>query len=73
VQISAAPAQEIADTLMQRLKADGYVGYVVPAEVNGKSYFRVRVGPFDRREEAESARQSLAQQASYRDAYLIDE
>ena len=73
VQISAAPAQEIADTLMQRLKADGYVGYVVPAEVNGESYFRVRVGPFDKREEAESARQSLAQQASYRDAYLIGE
>jgi len=70
VQISAAPAKDIADTLMQRLKADGYDGYVVAAEVNGKTYFRVRVGPFDGREEAESARQSLAQREGYRDAYL---
>jgi len=70
VQISAAPAKDIADTLMQRLKADGYDGYVVAAEVNGKTYFRVRVGPFDGREQAESARQSLAQREGYRDAYL---
>lgn len=70
VQISAAPAKDIANNLIERLKADGYDGYVVPAEVNGKTFFRVRVGPFDGREEAESARQSLAQQASYRDAYL---
>lgn len=70
VQISAAPAKDIADTLMHRLKANGYDGYVVPVEVNGKTYFRVRVGPFDGREGAESARQSLAQRESYRDAYL---
>ena len=73
VQISAAPAQDIAEALMERLKIDGYHGYVVPSEVNGKTYFRVRIGPFDGRDEAESARQSLAQQASYRNAYLIGE
>ena len=73
VQISAAPAREIAEALMERLKIDGYHGYVVPAKVNGKPYFRVRIGPFDGRDEAESARQSLAQQASYRNAYLIGE
>jgi cell division septation protein DedD len=73
VQISAAPAQDIAEALMDRLKIDGYDGYVVPAEVNGKTYFRVRIGPFNGRDEAESARQSLAQQANYRNAYLIGE
>lgn len=73
VQISAAPARDIADTLVQRLEADGYAGYVVPAEVNGKPFFRVRIGPFDGREEAELARQSVAQQERYRDAYLIRE
>jgi cell division septation protein DedD len=70
VQISAAPAQEIAEALMERLKIDGYHGYVVPAKVNGKTYFRVRIGPFDGRDEAESVRQSLARQDGYRDAYL---
>jgi cell division septation protein DedD len=70
VQISAAPAEDIADTLVQRLKASGYDGYVVRAEVKGQTYYRVRVGHFDAREEAESVRQSLTRQEGYRDAYL---
>ena len=73
VQISAAPTKDIAQTLMERLKADGYDGHVLPVEVNGKPYFRVRVGPFDGREEAESARQALAERANYRNAYLTRE
>jgi cell division septation protein DedD len=70
VQISAAPGKAVADTLVERLKAGGYDSYVVKAEVKGQTYYRVRVGHFDAREEAESVRQSLARQESYRDAYL---
>ncbi|MGH7816969.1 MAG: SPOR domain-containing protein [Candidatus Binatia bacterium] len=70
VQISAAPAKDIADTLVQRLKANGYDGYVIRAEVKGQTYYRVRVGQFAAREEAESLRQSLARQEGYRDAFL---
>jgi len=70
VQISAAPAKGVADNLVQHLVAKGYNGYVAQAEVKGQTYYRVRVGPFDAREEAESARQSLARQEDYRDAYL---
>ena len=70
VQISAAPAKDIADTLVQRLKDKGYDGYVVQAEVKGQTYYRVRVGYFAAPEEAESVRQSLARQEGYPDAYL---
>ena len=70
VQVSATPAKDIADTLVQRLKASGYDGYVVQAEVKGQTYYRLRVGRFEAREEAESVRQSLARQVGYRDAYL---
>jgi cell division septation protein DedD len=70
VQISATPAKDIAGTLVQRLKANGYDGYLVPAEVKGQPYYRVRVGPFTTRDEAESVRESLARQEGYRDAYL---
>jgi len=70
VQVSAEPAKDIADTLVQRLKAKGYDGYVVQADVKGQTYYRVRVGYFDSREKAESARQSLTRQEGYRDAYL---
>ncbi|HEY7220714.1 MAG TPA: SPOR domain-containing protein [Candidatus Binatia bacterium] len=70
VQISATPAKEIADTLVQKLKAKGYDGYLVQTEVKGQTYHRVRVGHFDAREKAEAVRQSLARQEDYRDAYL---
>src|SRR5215510_11130697 len=59
VQVAAPPAKDIADTLLQRLKAKGYDGYVVQAEVKGQSYYRVRVGYFDSRAKAESVLQSL--------------
>ena len=70
VQISAAPAKDVADTIVQQLKAKGYDGYLVQTEVKGQTYYRVRVGHFDAREEAEVLRQSLARQEGYRDAYL---
>jgi DedD protein len=70
VQISAAPAKDIAETLVQQLKAKGYGGYMVQAEVKGQTYYRVRVGHFDARDQAESARQSLARQEGYREAFL---
>ncbi len=70
VQVAAAPAKDLADTLAQQLTAKGYDGYVVQANVNGQTYYRVRVGHFDGRQEAESVRQSLARQEGYQDAYL---
>lgn len=70
VQISAAPAKDIADNLVQQLIAKGYDGYMVRAELKGQTYYRVRVGHFAEREEAESMRQSLTRQEGYRDAYL---
>lgn len=70
VQISAAPAGEIAEALAQGLRAAGYAGYVAPAEVKGKTFYRVRVGPFNSRDEANSVRQSLAGRDGYRDAFL---
>ena len=70
VQIYAAPTKDVADNLVRKLKADGYNGYVVQATVNGETYHRVRIGPFDARAEAESVRQSFAHQERYRDAYL---
>jgi cell division septation protein DedD len=70
VQIAAVPTKDIADTLVQQLKAKGYDGYSVEVEVKGQTYYRVRIGLFDAREKAEAVRQSLAGQEGYRDAYL---
>lgn len=70
VQIAATPTKDIADGLIQQLKAKGYDGYVVRAEVKGQIFYRARIGRFDTRAEAESARQALASQDGYRDAFL---
>ncbi|HLO00950.1 MAG TPA: SPOR domain-containing protein [Pyrinomonadaceae bacterium] len=70
VQVSAKTSKETADKLAQQLKSEGYTVYVVPAEVKGQTYHRVRIGPFSAQEEAESVRQSLTRHDAYRDAYL---
>jgi len=73
VQISAAPGREVADTLAEQLKGEGYHSYVVQAQVKGQTFYRVRVGPVDAQEQAESLRQSLARQKEYHDAFLATE
>lgn len=70
VQVSAAPASDIASALAERIKANGYAGYVVQAKVKGQTFYRVRVGRFATREEAELVRESLALHDGYRDAFL---
>ncbi len=70
VQIAAAPARDVADVLAERLKGAGYDSYVVPAQVKGQTFYRVRIGPLAEQKEAESLRQSLARQEEYRDAFL---
>lgn len=73
VQITAAPARDVADTLAERLKSAGYHSYVVQAQVKGQTFYRVRVGPLDAQAQAESLRQSLARQEGYHDAFLANE
>ena len=70
VQVAAARTKEIADALIEQLNAKGHHGYMVQAEVKGQTYYRVRIGQFDTREQAEAARQSLASREGYRDAFL---
>jgi cell division septation protein DedD len=73
VQISASPTKDLADNFVQQLKAKGYDAYVVEANVKDQTYYRVRVGRFDKREEAESMRLSVTRQEGYRDAYLAND
>ena len=73
MQVSASPEREIAESLVRRLVAKGYSGYVVQAVVNGQIYNRVRVGFYEDREKAEEARRSLALHDGYHDAYLASD
>lgn len=70
VQIAASVEKNVADTMAQRLTAKGYESFVVAAEVNGKTWYRVRVGRLTAREDAEKLRQLLDAKEGLHGTYL---
>ncbi len=61
VQFGASPSIAEAEKLAGKLVADGYPAYVVTAQIPGKGrYYRVRVGHFAKKVEADGLRASAA-------------
>jgi cell division septation protein DedD len=56
VSFGAYATQADADAVLARVKQAALPGFVEPATINGKQAFRVRVGPYADRPQAESAR-----------------
>jgi cell division septation protein DedD len=56
VQIRSSPDKKFADNWVNRLKAKGYDAFVAEGDVKGQTWYRVRVGRFSAREEAEALR-----------------
>jgi len=56
VSFGAYATQADADAVLARVKQASLPGFVEPATINGKPAFRVRVGPFADRPQAEAAR-----------------
>lgn len=52
VQVSAWPSKDKADAVVAGLSGKGYDAYVVDAAVNGKTWYRVRVGKYGSAQEA---------------------
>lgn len=59
VQIDAFRAPEAAESLRAKLALNGVEAKVTEREQSGRTVYRVRVGPFDRKEDAEKAKQKL--------------
>jgi cell division septation protein DedD len=59
VQVKSSPDKKYADTWADRLKAKGYDAFVVEGDVKGQTWYRVRVGHFAARQEAEALRTAL--------------
>ena len=53
VQANSYPDAKSANDLVDRLKNKGYNAFVTEANVQGKVWYRVRIGPFGSREEAD--------------------
>jgi cell division septation protein DedD len=59
VQVNAFPDEKTAKTWVDRLKDKGYNAYLSESRVQGRLWYRVRVGRFESREEAEKTQESL--------------
>jgi cell division septation protein DedD len=57
--VNAFPDEKAARTWVDRLKDKGYNAYVTEAQNQGKHWYRVRVGRFSSREEAEKVEEAL--------------
>lgn len=59
VQVNAFPDERSAQIWVDRLKNKGYKAYMVEANIKGRSWYRVRVGRYGTREEAEKVEEQL--------------
>lgn len=59
VQVDAFRAPEAAESLRAKLALGGVEAKVTEREQSGRTVYRVRVGPFDRKDDAEKAKQKL--------------
>jgi cell division protein FtsN len=63
LQVAAAPTQAGADDVVKKLNSAGHSARVVEGQVGGKPVFRVRVGAFTDRAQADSYKNKLAMPA----------
>jgi cell division septation protein DedD len=70
VQLAASREKAVTEMQVAKLKAKGYDSYTVEAERDGQTWYRVRVGRFATRGEAESLREILVNREGYRNPFV---
>ncbi len=65
IQIDAAMDRSNAEQMTARLQKLGYRAFMVPTDIDGQTWWRVRVGPYQSQDEASAAEQEL--RAKYKD------
>lgn len=68
VQVASLGTQEGGEELAEKLRGEGYSAFVEAAEVRGRLYYRVRVGPEIDRARAEQTAERLRE--SFKDALI---
>lgn len=68
-QVNAFPEEASAKLIVDRLKDKGYNAYVTAVENRGKTWYRVNVGKFGSREEAEKMVQVLRSKENFPKAF----
>lgn len=62
VQIDAVMDRQGAENMARRLSAGGYEPYIVPTDIGGQTWYKVRVGHYETEEDAHAAEQRLKAQ-----------
>ncbi len=70
VQVKAFSRESNAQSLTKELRDKGYAAYVIVARVNGRRWYRVRVGRLAGLEEAKTLQGTLKIKERYTQAYL---
>jgi cell division septation protein DedD len=68
-QVNAFPDDRSAKQLVERLKNKGYNAYVTEVQNRGKTWYRVSVGKYNSREEAEKIVEALKSKEDYPKAF----
>jgi cell division septation protein DedD len=67
IQIDAVMDRSNAEQMTGRLQKLGYRAFMVPTDISGQTWWRVRVGPYQSQDEASAAEQEL--RTKYKDTY----
>ena len=71
VQINAFPYERDAKNLAKSLADKGYDAYVMPIDVKGKAWYRVRVGHFATREKAKELQDTMVKKENFNTAIAV--
>lgn len=72
IQISAHTSMEKARSVEDSVRKLGYQSYLVEADVNGITYYRVRAGKFPAREDAQSALGKIKETSLGKDSFILN-
>jgi cell division septation protein DedD len=68
-QVNAYPDERSAKQIVDRLKNKGYNAYVTEAQNKGKTWYRVSVGKYGSRDEAEKIVEALRSKENFTKAF----
>ncbi|MFP5518553.1 MAG: SPOR domain-containing protein [Bdellovibrionia bacterium] len=70
VQVASSADEKEAQTLTADLKTKGYASFYIPAEIKGKTWYRVSVGQFNTMKEAQGYRAELIEKGHVKTAII---
>ena len=71
IQVKSSTDKAFADQWVDRLKTKGHEAYIVEADVKGQTWYRVRVGQLNTRQEAEVLQSALESQEGLSGTFLL--